>query len=75
MRWLGSVMVFLGFLVLLKEFQPTFLEPLKPYAPYIKDAFWGVTLVAFGFYLMFRKTARRIVLALYILYLLIYLVI
>ncbi|ASJ05937.1 hypothetical protein [Thermococcus pacificus] len=75
MRWFGVLLVFIGLLVLLKQFEPAFLEPLKSYAPYIKDAFWGVTLIAFGFYIMLRKTARRVVLAIYLIYLLLYLVV
>ncbi len=75
MRWLGAFLVFVGLLVLLKQFEPAFLEPLKAYAPYIRDAFWGVTLIAFGFYMMLRRTARRAVLVLYLIYLLLYLVV
>ncbi|NJE04375.1 hypothetical protein [Thermococcus sp. MV11] len=75
MRTFGLILVFLGFLLLLKEFQPAFLDWLRPYAPYIKDAFWGVTLIAFGLYLMTRRAARRVVLLLYLIYLLLYLVV
>ncbi|NJE05169.1 hypothetical protein E3E36_03220 [Thermococcus sp. M36] len=75
MRRLGALLVFLGLLILLREFQPAFIEPLKPYAPYIKDAFWGVTLIAFGLYMMLRKAAKKAVLVLYLLYLLLYLVV
>jgi hypothetical protein len=75
MRWLGAFLVFLGLLLLLKEFQPAFLVQLEPYAHYIKDAFWGVTLIAFGLYMMLRRTARKAVLILYLLYLLLYLVV
>lgn len=75
MKWFGALLVFLGLLLLLRQFEPAFLEPLKPYAPYIKDAFWGVTLIAFGLYMMLRRTARRVVLALYLIYLLLYLVV
>ncbi|ASJ05189.1 MULTISPECIES: hypothetical protein [Thermococcus] len=75
MRTFGLILVFLGFLLLLKEFQPTFLDWLRPYAPYIKDAFWGVTLIAFGLYMLTRRAARRLVLLLYLIYLLLYLVV
>jgi len=75
MRWLGAFLVFVGLLFLLKQFEPAFLEPLKAYAPYIRDAFWGVTLIALGLYLMLRRTARRAVLVLYLIYLLLYLVV
>ncbi|WP_258083777.1 hypothetical protein [Thermococcus thermotolerans] len=75
MKTLGWILVFLGVLLLLREFQPAFLDWLRPYAPYIKDAFWGVTLIAFGLYLMLRKAAKKVVLILYLLYLLLYLVV
>ena len=75
MRWLGAFLIFIGLLVLLKQFEPAFLEPLKAYAPYIRDAFWGVTLIAFGLYMMLRRTARRAVLVIYLIYLLLYLVV
>ena len=74
MRLLGALLVFLGLLLLLRQFEPAFLEPLKPYAPYIKEAFWGVTLIAFGLYMMLRRTPRKAVLLLYLFYLLLYLV-
>ncbi|ASJ13134.1 hypothetical protein [Thermococcus thioreducens] len=75
MKTLGWILVFLGVLLLLREFQPAFLDWLRPYAPYIKDAFWGVTLIAFGLYLTLRKAAKKVVLILYLLYLLLYLVV
>ncbi|MCD6372682.1 MAG: hypothetical protein J7L37_03945 [Thermococcus sp.] len=76
MKILGWIFVFLGSLLLLKEFQPSFLDWLGPYAPYIKNAFWGVTLIAFGLYMLVkRRTARKAVLVLYLLYLLLYLVV
>ena len=75
MRTLGWIFIFLGVLLLMREFQPPFLDWLRPYTPYIKDAFWGVTLIAFGLYALTRRTARRLVLLLYLLYLLLYLVV
>ncbi|QDA31982.1 hypothetical protein FH039_10700 [Thermococcus indicus] len=75
MRTLGWIFVFLGILLLLREFQPSFLDWLRPYAPYIRDAFWGVTLVAFGLYTLTRRALRRAVLVLYLIYLLLYLVV
>nr|WP_206204461.1 hypothetical protein [Thermococcus sp. 21S7] len=62
-------------LVLLREFHPAFLGWLHPYAPYIKDAFGGVTLIAIGLYFLTRKTARKLVLIAYLIYLLLYLVV
>ncbi|WP_456452876.1 hypothetical protein [Thermococcus sp.] len=75
MKTLGWLFVFLGLLLLLREFQPSFLGWLRPYAPYIKDAFWGVTLIAFGLYLMAKNAVRKAVLVLYMIYLLLYLVV
>lgn len=75
MRTLGYIFIFLGLLLLLKEFQPAVLEPLRAYAPYIKNAFWGVTLLALGLYMLTKKTLRKAVLVLYIIYLILYLVV
>ncbi|GAB6101151.1 hypothetical protein JCM16138_03740 [Thermococcus atlanticus] len=75
MKTLGWLFVFLGLLLLLREFQPSFLGWLRQYAPYIKDAFWGVTLIAFGLYLMAKNAVRKAVLVLYMIYLLLYLVV
>ena len=75
MRTIGVVLVLIGVLLLFQQFQPAFIEPLRAYAPYIKDAFWGVTLIAFGLYLLTRKALRKLVLLLYIIYLIIYLVV
>ncbi|NJE29784.1 hypothetical protein E3E38_01765 [Thermococcus sp. 18S1] len=75
MRTLGWIFVFLGLLLLMREFHPSFLDWLRPYAPYIKDAFWGMTLVAFGLYMLTRRALRRAVLVLYLIYLLLYLVV
>jgi len=74
-RTLGIILVFLGALLLIREFNPEFLDWLRPYAPYIKDAFWGVTLIAFGLYLMAKGSAKRLVMVLYLIYLLLYLVV
>ena len=75
MRTFGCLLVFLGIILLLREFQPAFLGWLSPYEEYIKDAFWGVTLIAFGLYLMAKKAVRKVVLVLYLIYLLLYLVV
>ncbi|NJE09398.1 hypothetical protein [Thermococcus sp. MAR1] len=75
MRTFGWILVFLGLLLLMREFQPSFLDWLRPYAPYIRDAFWGVTLIAFGLYMLTRRALRRAVLILYLIYLLLYLVV
>ncbi|AMQ18243.1 hypothetical protein [Thermococcus peptonophilus] len=75
MRTLGYIFIFLGLLLLLKEFQPAVLEPLRAYASYIKNAFWGVTLLALGLYMLTRRTLRKAVLVLYIIYLILYLVV
>ena len=74
MRTLGLIFVFLGLLLLFQQFHPAFLEPLYPYASYIKQAFWGVTFVFLGLYITFRGALRRLFLAIYLLYLLVYLV-
>ncbi|WP_232462901.1 hypothetical protein [Thermococcus sp. P6] len=74
-RTIGWVLVLLGFLLLLREFHPSFLGWLSPYRSYIKNAFWGVTLVAFGAYLLARGTFRRVVKVLYLIYLILYLVV
>jgi len=74
MKNLGIVLIFLGILLLLQQFHPAFLDFLYPYAPYIKGAFWGVTLISAGLYLSVRSL-RRLVLVLYLTYLLIYLVV
>ncbi|NJD98285.1 hypothetical protein E3E26_00485 [Thermococcus sp. LS1] len=75
MRTLGIIFVFLGLVLLLKQFNPAFIAWLQPYAGAIKGAFWGVTLVAFGLYMLTKRTARRVVLVLYLIYLLLYLVV
>lgn len=75
MRTLGLIFVFLGLLLLLKQFNPEPIAWLQPYAGAIKDAFWGVTLIALGLYMLTKKTARKVVLALYLIYLLLYLVV
>lgn len=75
MRTFGIILVFLGALLLIREFNPAFLDWLRPYAPYIKDAFWGVTLIAFGLYLMAKGSVKRLVMVLYLIYLLLYLVV
>ncbi|ASA78287.1 hypothetical protein [Thermococcus sp. 5-4] len=75
MRTLGIILVFIGLLVLLREFDPAFLGWLQPYAPYIKEAFGGVTLIAIGLYFLTRRTARKLVLIAYLIYLLLYLVV
>jgi len=74
-RTLGLIFVFLGLLLLLKQFNPEFIVWLHPYAKPIKDAFWGVTLIALGLYILTKKTTRKVVLALYLIYLLLYLVV
>jgi hypothetical protein len=74
-RTLGYLFVFLGLLLLLKELQPALLEPLRIYAPYIKDSFWGITLLAFGLYILTRRRLRKAILVLYIIYLILYLVV
>jgi len=75
MRTLGMIFVFLGLLLLFQQFHPAFLKPIYVYATYIKRAFWGVTLVFLGLYIMTRGAPKRLVLAIYLLYLLIYLVV
>ncbi|HDZ35753.1 MAG TPA: hypothetical protein ENH81_02410 [Thermococcus sp.] len=75
MRTLGLIFVFLGLVLLLREFNPAFVAWLQPYEGAIRDAFWGVTLIAFGLYILTKRTARKVVLALYLIYLLLYLVV
>ncbi|WP_457741431.1 hypothetical protein [Thermococcus sp.] len=74
MRSLGIVLVFIGVLLLLQQFHPMFISFLYPYSPYIKRAFWGITLISAGLYLS-SKRLRRPVLVLYLIYLLINLVV
>jgi len=74
-RTLGIIFIFIGLVLLLKQFNPEFIAWLRPYAGAIKNAFWGVTLIALGLYLMAKRTARKVVLALYLVYLIIYLVV
>ena len=75
MKTLGAILVLVGAILLLKELNPSFLELLRPYAPYIKDAFWGVTLIAFGLYLLTKRALRKAVLLAYVVYLILYLVV
>ena len=75
MRTAGALLVLIGIAMLLLQFRLSFLEPLRVYAPYIKGAFWGITFIAGGLYLLARGFWRRLVLFLYILYLVIYLVV
>jgi len=75
MRTLGLIFVFLGLLVLFQQFHPAFIGPLYQYAPYIKRAFWGVTFTLLGLYMLTRGALRRLILAVYLIYLLIYLVV
>ncbi len=75
MRSLGIILVFIGFILLLKQFRPDFLVWLEPYAGYIKSAFWGVTLIALGLHILAKnKALKALILVLYLLYLAIYLV-
>ncbi|WP_297535298.1 hypothetical protein [Thermococcus sp.] len=74
MRGIGLILIFLGAILLLQQFHPALLDVLYRYEEPIRRAFWGVTLIAAGLYLSFRRL-RRVVLILYILYLLVYLVV
>ncbi|ANF22106.1 hypothetical protein [Thermococcus piezophilus] len=75
MRTLGIILIFLGIVLLVREFNPAFISWIAPYAHQIKGAFWGVTLIAFGLYMLTRRTARKLVLIAYLIYLLLYLVV
>ncbi|WP_461867140.1 hypothetical protein [Thermococcus sp.] len=75
MRSFGIILIFLGFIFLLKQFRPDFLIWLEPYAGYIKAAFWGVTLIVLGFHILVKnRTLKTLILVLYLLYLALYLV-
>jgi len=75
MRTFGVVLILIGALMLVQQFQPALIEPLRAYEPYIRDAFWGITLIAAGLYILAGKVLRRLVLLLYVLYLIVYLVV
>ncbi len=75
MKTLGAILVLVGAILLLKELNPSFLELLRPYALHIKDAFWGVTLIALGLYLLTKRALRKAVLLAYVVYLILYLVV
>ncbi|NJF24781.1 hypothetical protein [Thermococcus sp. Bubb.Bath] len=74
---LGVILVLLGFLLLLKHSAPgmELKSLLEPYRYAIRQYFWGITFIAAGLYLITEKTLRKVVLALYIIYLLLYLVV
>lgn len=74
MRLIGLVLVIIGGVLLLRELNPSFLDLLRPWAPYIKNAFWGVTALSAGLYLLAKKPLRKLVIALYVVYLILYLV-
>lgn len=74
-KLLGLFLTFLGLLILLKSIRPDLYNYLLPYAPYIREAFWGVLLLAAGLYVLIKnKTARTILALALILYLAIFLV-
>ena len=74
-RTAGVILIFLGILLLLREFRPAFLLWLGPYRDVIRDSFGGVTLLAAGSYLLARRTLRRAVVFLYRIYIMLYLVV
>lgn len=71
----GIVLIFLGLLLLMKEFRPAFLLWIEPYRHLIKGSFGGITLVATGAYLLTKRALRKIILLLYLIYLILYLVV
>ncbi|USG99273.1 hypothetical protein K1720_06930 [Thermococcus argininiproducens] len=74
-RLLGVFLVFFGLLLLLRSFQPQFYNYLLPYAQYIKQTFWGVTLLIAGLYILIKnRNARTLLGVVFILYLALYLV-
>ena len=74
-KLLGVFLVFFGLLILLRSFQPQFYNYLLPYAQYIKQTFWGVTLLIAGLYILIKnRNARTILGVVFILYLALYLV-
>ncbi|WP_297497896.1 hypothetical protein [Thermococcus sp.] len=75
MKTAGVFLVLIGITMLPLQFRPAFLEPLRIYAPYIRGAFWGVMFIAGGLYFLARGFWRRLVLFLYLLYLVLYLVV
>jgi hypothetical protein len=74
---LGIILIFLGMLLLLKNSPLGWrLEALlEPYRYEIKQYFWGITFIAAGLYLITEKIIRKVVLVLYLIYLLLYLVV
>lgn len=74
-RTAGVILIFLGVLLLVREFRPAFLLWLEPYRNVIRGSFGGVTLLAAGSYLLTRRTLRRVVVFLYLVYLMLYLVV
>jgi len=74
---LGVLLILLGFLLLLRHsaLGMEFRTLLEPYKHAIREYFWGVTFIATGLYLITKKALRKVVLTLYILYLLLYLVV
>ena len=74
-RTAGIILIFLSFLLLMKEFRPAFLLWIEPYRHIIKGSFAGVTLVAAGAYLLTKRALRKAILLLYLVYLILYLVV
>ncbi|WP_175059429.1 hypothetical protein [Thermococcus sp. 2319x1] len=74
-KLLGVFLTFLGLLILLKSIRPELHDHLIPYAHYIREAFWGVVLIAAGLYVLIKnKTARTAIALALILYLALFLV-
>ncbi|WP_010477826.1 hypothetical protein [Thermococcus zilligii] len=74
-RTAGVVLILLGLLLLVRELRPDFLTWLEPYREAIRNSLGGVTLLAAGSYLLTKRTLRKVVVFLYIVYLLLYLVV
>ncbi|ASJ00914.1 hypothetical protein [Thermococcus gorgonarius] len=74
-RTAGVILIFLGVLLLMKEFRPAFIIWLEPYREVIRNSLGGVTLIAAGSYLLARGSIRRIIALLYVIYLALYLVV
>ncbi|WP_456367414.1 hypothetical protein [Thermococcus sp.] len=74
-RTAGIILIFLGLLLLIREFEPSLLVWLEPYRGIIKNSLAGITLLVAGAYLLTRRTLRKVIVFLYLLYLILYLLV
>lgn len=70
---IGLFFLLLGGYIILKTFYPGIFEVITPYAHYIRAAFPGAVLVLLGLFLLSkRKSVRNAVMALFVVYLVLY---